>query len=252
MNTLVQSHDIPQPFGRWVQLLAGSRPVSQGPFDADVDALPRWQRSRLARAIRGGFQRWILGGVVDLVAPVRVTGAEYLEGLRGPAIFAVNHASHLDAPALLRALPSRLRERLVPTTAADYWFRNPILGAVVRLLLNGFPFHRCGSARATLAQAQALLTAGWCLLIFPEGTRSLTGEMAPFKRGVGLLAARAGHVPVVPVHVGGAYDVLPKGSSVPRPGPMTVAFGTPLRFPPGTGSREATAQIEVAVHNLAA
>ena len=75
--------------------------------------------------------------------------------------------------------------------------------------------------------------------------------MGAFHGGVGLLAARGG-VPVVPVYLGGLFAVLPKGRSVPRPGPVQVRFGPPLRFAPGTRPGVAAAALASAIRHLAA
>jgi len=89
---------------------------------------------------------------------------------------------------------------------------------------------------------------GWSLLLFPEGTRSPSGEIGPFKRGVGLLAVELG-VPVVPVCLDGLARVLPKGRWPPRPGRVTVRFGAPLRFEAASASLAARA-VEQAVRAL--
>jgi 1-acyl-sn-glycerol-3-phosphate acyltransferase len=107
------------------------------------------------------------------------------------------------------------------------------------------------AGRRTLTACADRLAAGWSLLIYPEGTRSRTGDRGVLQGGVGLLAARSG-VPVVPVYLGGVYAVLPKGRSVPRPGPVQVCFGPPLRFAPGTRHEVVTAALAAALRHLAA
>jgi 1-acyl-sn-glycerol-3-phosphate acyltransferase len=67
------------------------------------------------------------------------------------------------------------------------------------------------------------------LILYPEGTRSSSGEMQAFKKGAGLFAVALG-VPVVPAYIEGAPRILPKGQNVPRLGAATVRFGEPLRF----------------------
>ena len=65
------------------------------------------------------------------------------------------------------------------------------------------------------------------VLIYPEGTRSLTGKLQPFKLGVGVLACEL-NVPVVPTHISGSYQAMPKGSWFPRPAKVRVSFGPPI------------------------
>src|SRR5205814_5921179 len=120
-----------------------------------------------------------------------------------------------------------IRRRTAVAAAADYFYRDPARGGAVSLLVNGFPFARAGFARAGLDACRELVAAGWSVLIYPEGTRSPTGELRPFKPGIGLLA-RDLQVPVVAIAVEGTRRVLPKGDRRPRPGPVTVRYGTPL------------------------
>jgi 1-acyl-sn-glycerol-3-phosphate acyltransferase len=94
-----------------------------------------------------------------------------------------------------------------------------------------------------------MLSAGWSVLIFPEGTRSRSGEMAPFKPGIGLVATRTGR-PVIPVRITGLHDVLAPGRRLPRRGRVVVHFGEPLRARSGEGARDFTARLEAAVRDL--
>jgi 1-acyl-sn-glycerol-3-phosphate acyltransferase len=88
------------------------------------------------------------------------------------------------------------------------------------------------------------------VLLYPEGTRSITGSMAPFKPGLGLLAVEMG-VPVVPVYLDGPFNILPKGRSLPRRGSITVRFGKPLNFSSACHFRDAAHAAEDAVRSLA-
>ena len=87
------------------------------------------------------------------------------------------------------------------------------------------------------------------MLIYPEGTRSTTGALLPFKLGVGLLAAEL-HVPVVPVAVFGGPAVLPKGSFLPRPGPLRVRFGAPMQVAAGSAPTTLTLELRDRVATL--
>jgi long-chain acyl-CoA synthetase len=188
--------------------------------------------------------------LLDLVVPTRVYGLERLDGIAVPALFVANHTSHLDSPIILSALPGHLRERITIAAAADYFFRSPLLGGFVALALNAFPFNREGGAHRALEHCEALLDAGWSELVYPEGTRTATGDIGRFRPGAGLVAVQTG-VPVVPVYIGGLFDVLPKGRALPRRGTATVTFGEPLRFEEGTRPAEATAMMEAVVRALA-
>ena len=108
-----------------------------------------------------------------------------------------------------------------------------------------------GGAQAQLNASSRLLKSGWNLVLFPEGSRSPDGRIQEFKPGVGHLANETG-TPVVPMHLRGAYQVMPKGQKVPLPGPVRVRIGKPMSPQPKEGSREFTARVEKAVRALAA
>ena len=212
---------------------------------------PEWPLGFPARAARTLLQRTLMDPLLALLCPTRARGLENLENLSGPLLFSANHTSHLDTLLVLKVLPRRYRWRLSLAAAADYWFANPLLGSLTALLINSFPMARQGNARPSMEHTMDLIDRGWSVLIFPEGTRSLSGEMQPFKPGVGLLAVELG-VPVVPIHLRGLYAILPKGSSVPHRGPVEVTIGAPLRFPPGMDPAQAAQQLEREVRRLSA
>jgi hypothetical protein len=120
----------------------------------------------------------------------------------------------------------------------------------VSLFLNTFPFSRTGGAQAQLHSSSQLLKSGWNLVLFPEGSRSPDGRIQEFKPGVGHLANETG-TPVVPMHIRGAYQIMPRGQSLPLPGPVRVRIGKPMAPGPGEGSRQFTARVEKAVRTLA-
>jgi 1-acyl-sn-glycerol-3-phosphate acyltransferase len=143
---------------------------------------------------------------------------------RGPSIVMANHSSNLDPPVLIPLLPGRVVIYLKASL-----MRIPVLGYAMRLA--GFiPVVRGGSveaAKVTSAAAQRELEQGSCLVLFPEGTRSQSGSLLPFKRGPFFLAMESG-APVVPVTIAGATRMLPKGSTSLRSGTVTVTFHPPL------------------------
>ncbi len=188
--------------------------------------------------------------VLRLLIPHRVYGTEHLRSI-GPYIFAANHASHLDAPFVLAALPLRLRLRLRVAAAADYFFTNWWKSTVVCSLINAFPFERKGPASCdSLAHAAQLLKEGRSILLFPEGTRSKDGQIQPFKKGVGRLAV-AGTASVVPVWIEGTHTALPKGARRLHRQPITIRFGKPLSFTTNDDVSLVVAEIERRVQQLA-
>jgi 1-acyl-sn-glycerol-3-phosphate acyltransferase len=192
----------------------------------------------------------VLFPAIGHYAPLKIEGRENLVKLPHPVIFAANHASHFDTPSILAALPLKRRLRLRVAAAADYFFKGFWKSRAVRLIFNAVPFARKGSdCFASLQAMNKLLADGHDLLIYPEGTRSTTGEIAHFKKGVGLLV-KSTHAPVVPVYLAGTYESFPKGARFPRHYPVTVRFGAPLYFAPGTSAEHIAAQVENAVRAL--
>jgi len=173
--------------------------------------LPIW----LARRAWSVSALWLSG------VKVEVTG---LEGLppEGPLIFAANHESALDIWALLRVVPRSIR-----FLAKRELFAIPVFGHYLRLG-GHVPIDRANRSQAvaSLRRAGALVRSGTSLIVFPEGTRSRTGHVLPFKKGPFLLAMEAG-VPVVPVAVSGATTINPAGRIEVHPGVIRVALGTP-------------------------
>jgi long-chain acyl-CoA synthetase len=127
-------------------------------------------------------------------------------------IVAANHCSHLDMGLTKMALAEAGND-LVALAAADYFFDTKYKRAVMENFTNLVPMERTGSLRQSLRHALSFLARGYNALLFPEGTRSMTGEMADFKPVVGYLALHA-RIGVLPVHLYGTYAAMPKGSSI--------------------------------------
>src|SRR2546428_4812379 len=210
-----------------------------------------WARQEPVRTLRWLIQHGLLLPFTEVMAHPKVEGREWVRELERPVIFAANHSSHADTSLILHALPDRARDRTVVAAAADYWFKRPLLGNIVSLFLNTFPFSRTGGAQAQLNASSRLLKSGWNLVLFPEGSRSPDGRIQEFKPGVGFLAKETG-TPVVPVHIQGAFQVMPRHQKLPVPGPVRVRLGQPMMPEPKEGTREFTARVEKAVRTLAA
>jgi 1-acyl-sn-glycerol-3-phosphate acyltransferase len=208
-----------------------------------------WARTEPVRSLRWLVQRGLSLPFTRLMTDPQVEGREWLQDQERPAILASNHVSHADTPVLLYALPERARERTVLAGAADYWYRRPMLGRLVSLWLNTFPFSRTGGAQAALHSSSQLLRSGWNLLIYPEGTRSEDGRLQEFQAGVGHLANET-RSPVIPMHVSGTHRVMPKGRRYFLPAPVRVRIGKPVTPAPGEGSRALTRRVEAAVREL--
>lgn len=129
-------------------------------------------------------------------------------------IVAPNHASHLDM-GLTKAALGEVGDDLVALAASDYFFDNKYKRAYFENFTNLVPMDRSGSLRKSLRWAGSFLEQGHNLLIFPEGTRSISGEIKEFKATLGYLAMNY-RVGILPVYLKGTYGVLPKGNILPK------------------------------------
>jgi 1-acyl-sn-glycerol-3-phosphate acyltransferase len=155
---------------------------------------------------------------------LRLEGREHFPA--GAAVYACNHSSNVEPPAVFLAL-RRLHPRLRVLYKAEMR-RLPILVWVFDVA--GFvPVERANPEQSfpAIDRAGAALAGGSSFVIFPEGTRSRTGELLPFKKGGFVMALRA-QVPVVPVAVSGGREAMRKGSRLIWPATVTVRLGPPV------------------------
>jgi len=138
-------------------------------------------------------------------------------------IVAANHSSHLDMGALKVSLGDAGHE-LASLAAADYFFKNKWRRAYFKNLTNLVPMERSGSIRKSLGIAEGVLRGGKSLVLFPEGTRSRSGEMVDFLPSLGYLALHA-DVGILPAYIEGAHDAMPVGSTIPKQRDLGVYFG---------------------------
>lgn len=209
-----------------------------------------WARTTPAVLAREVLQRGLLAPVVHRLVDVSVSGREQLAGITGPVVIVANHSSHLDTPVLLGALPRAIARRTVVAAAADYFFDVWWRAAPSALVLNTFPLERRATGSRTTTPGD-LLTQGWNLLIYAEGTRSEDGSIGPFKLGPAFFAVQLG-LPVVPVALRGTYAAMPRDTSWPVGGrpPVSVRFGTPVFPRPGETPRGFNPRVRDAVVRL--
>ena len=155
----------------------------------------------------------------------KVYGAEKVPQ-SGPLLVVSNHASYFDPPIL-----SNCMGRPVAFMAKEELFKVPILKQAITLY-GAYPVNRQAVDRSALRATVAALKKGWLAGIFLQGTRTSDGRITKPKLGAAMIAAKS-QLPLLPVSLWGTEKILVKGSSVPRPVPITVRIGD-LIAPPSS------------------
>ena len=143
---------------------------------------------------------------------------------KGVYLFMSNHVSNLDAPVMIPRIPQR-----TSVLVKESLFRFPILGPAMRKAqLVPVRRHDRQSAIASVQEAAAVLRSGLSMTVFPEGTRSTSGQLLPFKKGPFYLAEES-RVPIVPVTIANTDQLMPKGKFAIHRGEAVVTFHVPVR-----------------------
>lgn len=173
-----------------------------------------WPMSRLWA--RGVTQS---AGVTDFI----VKGVERIYDGE-PYVLMSNHQSHLDPPSLIRS-----SDRPIGFLTKKELERFPVFGWAMRRTGHVFIDRKDkDKSHASIEKAAAQVAEGRCILVFPEGTRSQSDDLLPFKKGGFILAIKA-RVPIVPVGIAGTRHILPSQSALVRgKGPVAVVYGDPI------------------------
>jgi len=200
----------------WQEILAG-------PASPELEGLVAAGRSRSTR-ILSGVTRAVCVALFRALYRLRVEGREHVPAA-GPVILVANHTSYFDAFILAAALPAAAARRVF-YLGFEWFFRHPVLAwwaRGVRVIPVDMDSHLVRALRASAR----VLRAGQVLCLFPEGERSASGALRPFRKGTGILV-RELKVPVLPAVIAGAYEAWPRGRSLPRIHPLRVRFGPPI------------------------
>ena len=225
---------------------------------------PRWAQQWWARWIRTAVFYLVQRPAMFILGWPRVRGRENLRGVNGPVLVVANHVTYVDPAYILAALPARLRLCLAVAMEGEVLetMRKPPAGAgtfsnlLLRLqyvlivgLFNVFPLPRRSGFRKSFAFAGELVDRGWSVLVFPEGVRTNTGKMAPFRAGIGLLATRL-RLPVVPIRFDGLFERKQAGGKWAPPGFVRVAIGAPMKFSESQSAEEIAQELQRRVESL--
>ena len=254
--------------------VSGASPAHKA-STADAHTYPRWPWTWPIRITRIAFIELIMRPLVWVLAAPRVSYTPEASRLSTkhyqlttPHLIIANHITAYDAALVLYALPGRIRRHVAAAMSGEIlldlrrarnqpsrWL-NPLAPAaywLVTALFNAFPLPRARGFRRSFAHAGEAMDHGYSVLIFPEGTRSRTGHMGPFRSGIGLLAQES-QVPIVPVALVGIYDY-----TAPKPtrrwwfhaGHIEIRVGAPIPPPaPDSDPAAIAAQLEQALRTL--
>jgi long-chain acyl-CoA synthetase len=207
--------------------------------------------------VRSIFVEMILRPLVGVLLAPRITSS----GMALDSTFLIisNHVTALDGALVLYALPKPLRRRIAIMMSGEMLadFRSGRLYSLagraaywlLTALFNVFPLPRLQGFRQSFAHAGKALDYGYSVLIFPEGSRSRTGVMAPFRQGIGLLSTQA-EVPVLPVALIGLEQIRGRGARWFRSGKIEIRIGTPVKWTESRSAAEWTATLEEALLKL--
>ena len=215
------------------------------------------RESGLASALVQATWRGAVRGWLRLYHRLSIEGRENLPAAP-PFILVANHSSHLDALTLGAALRGPAARRAYALAAGDHFFAGDLAAAFAAGAINALPVWRGQPSRAAgdiAVLRERLVEDEGVFILFPEGTRSRSGEMGRFQAGIGALISNTG-VPVVPCHLAGAFAAWPPTARWPKPGKLRLRIGTPLRFEQGyrgkAGWERIAAECEAAVRELGA
>jgi long-chain acyl-CoA synthetase len=197
-----------------------------------------WTNARFFRGLRMVWDAVFHGPLFQSFVKLEVRGLAELKNLAGPVFFVSNHLSYLDQPAVMFAIPRKIRYKTATAAWEEFFFGeyhgvNKILRRLSyeygTVLFNLFPLPQSQGFSGSLKYMGKLVDAGINILIFPEGGHSRDGKMQPFQLGLGIMVKELG-IPVVPIKISGTDQVLPHEANFPKQGKVTVTFGEPMRF----------------------
>jgi 1-acyl-sn-glycerol-3-phosphate acyltransferase len=191
------------------------------------------------------FKWSVVSPVLHAYLRGHIYGAENVPK-EGPLVVVSNHASYFDPPIV-----SNCVGRPVAFMAKEELFNIPLFNQGIKLY-GAYPVKRGMGDRAAIRSALDYLSAGWAVGLYLQGTRTPDGRIPHPKSGAAWIAAKA-NAPLLPVSLWGTQKIITKGSSIPRPAPVTVRIGQVIDAPTSTKREELeaiTQQCTTAIHTL--
>ena len=234
---------------------AGQEPwetiLAQDPGDGITESL---SRSRLLVPLAFFIPLRVIGGLARLLLRARVSGVEHVRA-DGPFLICPNHQSYLDGFFVVSVLPFRIFRQLFFVGAAEY-YETPMMQRVARAT-NIIPVDPNVNLMSAMQAGAAGLRLKRILVLFPEGERSIDGELKPFRKGAPILSAQLG-VPIVPVAMDGLFELWPRGRSFQwrkllpwNVTPISLTFGAPMAMAKGDDAG-ATERLRQTIESLLA
>ncbi|HET9280704.1 MAG TPA: AMP-binding protein [Candidatus Angelobacter sp.] len=224
----------------------------------------RWAQSWPVRMIRVGVYHAITLPYIMVMARPKIIGRERLKNFRGPALIISNHIAQIDIGFLMAALPMRLRNRLGVAMQGEQlramrhpprnWFFlkrwwEQLQYALIAAFFNVFSMPQRAKYREAFRYAGDLADHKYNVVIFPEGRRTETGEMAPFRSGIGLLATQL-NLPVIPMRIDGLFPFKIAKKHYAPPHAVQVRIGDPVKFDATDDPEEIAKQLQKIVQAL--
>jgi long-chain acyl-CoA synthetase len=267
--TRLESADVPAPSTSGAE--ASTSPVAAPIAEKSSYRYPHWPWWKPVVWVRTAFVEGIAMPLVRLLANPHVVINRTVRRTLGDMeamLVICNHVTAYDGPLVQYALPRQVRRRISAAMSGemllDYrHFRNPekaqgksrfmLFGPVayflVTALFNVFPLPRRRDFQRSFMHAGEALDHGYNVLVFPEGTRSAAGQLAPFRPGIGLLVKQS-QTTVLPVAIRGLGELKERGQGWFRSGTIEVRVGEPLRFRPEETEPAITERLHATVRTL--
>ncbi|HEY1526083.1 MAG TPA: AMP-binding protein [Candidatus Angelobacter sp.] len=224
----------------------------------------RWPQSWLVRWIRVLGYNCVTLPYIWMMARPKIIGRERLKDFRGPALIISNHIAQIDIGFLMAALPMHLRNRLGVAMQGEMlrsmrhppkdWFFlkrwwEQLRYALIAAFFNVFSLPQRAKYRESFRFAGELADRGYSVVIFPEGRRTETGGMSPFRSGIGLLATQL-NLPIIPMRIDGLFPFKIAKKHYAPPHAVQVRIGDPVRFESTADPEEIAKELQSIVEKL--